>query len=163
LYRRTLPSGSLYYAGFYEKGSTMLLADRSTGEQDEKPANIAAGKLLAQLPLDKLFRAKTPEFSEKMEGAERLKNMPFADYLAWFWNTDASEYIRDRVEAEKSLSKVYIRDQARYVKNHASTYPLFKKTILSLTMRMILLSSIHAGASLLPNLQSNGDSTAPLP
>jgi hypothetical protein len=130
LYLRTLPSGPVYYARFYEKGNKTLLADRSTGEQDEKPANIAAGKLLAQLPLDKIVRAKTSEFSEKIEGAERLKNMPFADYLTWFWNAGTSEYIRDRIDAEKPLSKVYIRDQARYVKDHAAKYPLFKKTAL---------------------------------
>jgi len=130
LYLRSLPSGAVYYARFYEKNSNMLLADRSTGEFDEKMANIAAGILLAQLPLDKLFRAKTSEFSEKMEGAERLKNMPFADFLVWFWNPDTSEYVRDRIDAERALSKTYIRDQTRYVRNYAATYPLFKKTAL---------------------------------
>jgi integrase len=130
LYLRTLPSGQIYYARFYEKGNKILLADRSTGEADERLANIAAGKLLAQLPLDKLAKTKVSEFAEKMEGAERLKNMPFADYLVWFWNADASDYIRDRIDAEKPLSKVYIRDQARYIKNHASRYPLFKKIAL---------------------------------
>jgi len=130
LYIRTLPSGPIYYARFYEKNSNMLLADRSTGENDEKQANIAAGKLLAQLPLDKLFRTKTSEFSEKMEGAERLKNMPFANFLGWFWNPDSSEYIRDRTDAERPLSKVYLRDQARNVKKYASKYPLFNKTAL---------------------------------
>jgi integrase len=130
LYLRSLPSGPVYYARFYEKGNNVLLADRSTGEQDEKLANIAAGTLLAQLPLDKIARTKASEFSEKMEGAERLKTMPFANYLVWFWNADTSEYIRDRIDAEKALSKVYIRDQARYVRDHASKYPLFKKTAL---------------------------------
>jgi integrase len=130
LYQRALPSGTIYYARFYEKTSNILLADRSTGEQDEKQANIAAGKLLAQLPLDKLFRVKTSEFSEKLEGAERLKNMPFADFLIWFWNADTSEYIRDRIDAERPLSKIYIRDQFRNAKKHASTYHLFKKTAL---------------------------------
>jgi len=130
LYLRTLPSGSIYYARFYEKNSNILLADRSTGESDEKLANIAAGKLLAQLPLDKFFRIKTSEHSEKLEGAERLKNMSFADFLLWFWNADTSEYIRDRIDAERPLSKVYIRDQARNVKKHALSYSLFKKTAL---------------------------------
>jgi integrase len=130
LYQRALPSGTIYYARFYEKNNNLLLADRSTGENDERLANIAAGKLLAQLPLDKIFRAKTSEFSEKLEGAERLKNMPFADFLFWFWNSDTSEYIRDRIDADRALSKVYIRDQARNVKQYALTYPLFKKTAL---------------------------------
>jgi hypothetical protein len=75
--------------------------------------------------LDKLLRTKTSEFSERIEGAERLRNMPFADFLAWFWNPETSEYIRDRIEAEKPLSKVYIRDQARNIKNYVSKYPLF--------------------------------------
>jgi integrase len=130
LYLRTLPSGPVYYARFYEKSDKTVLADRSTGEQDEKQANIAAGKLLAQLPLDKIVRVKASEFSEKLEGAERLKNMPFADYLTWFWNTDTSDYIQARIDAEQPLSKVYIRDQARYVRDHASAYPLFKRTAL---------------------------------
>jgi integrase len=139
LYRRKLPTGQIYYARFYEKNSDILLADRSTGEQDEKLANISAGKLLAQLPLDKLFRAKTSNYFEKMEGSERLKNMPFADFLSWFWNANTSEYIHDRIDAEKSLSKGYIRDQARLVNNYASNYPLFKKTAL----RDITLYSIE--------------------
>ena len=106
LYQRTLPSGPVYYARFYEKDSNTLLADRSTGENDLKFANIAAGKLLAQLPLDKLFRTKTSDFAEKMEGAERLMNMPFADFLVWFWNPDTSEYIRDRIDAGRSFRNV---------------------------------------------------------
>ena len=130
LYLRKVASGGLYYARFFETNSGILLADRSTGEDDEKLANAAAGKLLAQLPLSELYRRKTSEFSEKIEGAERLKNMPFADFLVWFWNAETSEYIRDRIGAEKPLSKVYIRDQARNVKLHASAYPLFKKTSL---------------------------------
>lgn len=105
LYLRALPSGPVYYARFYEKSSKMLLADRSTGEQGEKTANIAAGKLLAQLPLDKHARTKASEFSQKVGSSERLKNMPFADFLAWFWNADTSDYIRDRIDAEKPLEK----------------------------------------------------------
>ena len=130
LYLRKLPSGIVYYARFYEKNNDILLADRSTGEQNEKQANIAAGKLLVQLPLDKLLRAKTSKFMEQIENVERLKNMPFADYLVWFWNADTSEYIRDRIDAEKSLSNKYIKDQARCIKNHAANYSLFKKTAL---------------------------------
>jgi hypothetical protein len=56
--------------------------------------------------------------------------MSFANYLTWFWNTDTSEYIRDHIDAEKPLSKLYIRNQANNVKRHAITYPLFKKTAL---------------------------------
>jgi hypothetical protein len=37
---------------------TSDFADCSTGEQEEKLANIAAGTLLAQLPLDKIARTK---------------------------------------------------------------------------------------------------------
>jgi integrase len=130
LYVRSLPSGKVYYARFYEKGNKKILADRSTGEEDEKQANITAGALLATLPLEKIARTKASEFSEKMEGAERLKNMPFADYLAWFWNKETSEYIQDRINAERPLSNGYIFDQSQYVKKYASKYPLFKKTAL---------------------------------
>jgi integrase len=130
LYLRTLPFGTIYYARFYERSNSVILADRSTGQEDEKQANIAAGKLLAQLPLDNLFRAKTSEFAERADKAERLKNMPFADFLVWFWNGDTSEYIRDRIDAERPLAKKYVKDQSRNVKNHASTYLLFRKTPL---------------------------------
>ena len=130
LYIRSLPSGPIYYARFYEKNSDLLLADRSTGEQNEKQAITTAGILLAQLPLEKLLRAKTSEFSEKIEGAERLKNMPFANFLAWFWNPDTSEYIRGRIDVDNPMSKVYIRDQARNVEKYASEYPIFNKTAL---------------------------------
>jgi len=130
LYQRTLPSGNVYYARFFKKNSNIILADRSTGESDDKSANIAAGKLLAQLPLDKNYRKKTSEFSDRIEGAERLKNMPFVDFLVWFWNENTSEYIQDRIDAGKPLSNKYIKDQARNIKNYTSTYLLFKKMAL---------------------------------
>ena len=61
LYKRNLPKGELFYARFYERGSSVVLADRSTGEADERRATAAAGKLLAKLPLAKLARAKAPK------------------------------------------------------------------------------------------------------
>ena len=57
-----------------------------------------------------------------MEGAERLKNMPFSDYLTWFWNAETSEYIQARIDAGKPLSKTYIRDQLRCIKKYAADY-----------------------------------------
>jgi len=130
LYQRTLPSGYIYYARFFKKDTSIVLADRSTGESDEKLANITAGKLLALLPLEKQYSKKRSEFSEKMEGTEKLRNMSFSDFLVWFWNPESSEYIRDRINAEKPLSNRYVKDQSRYVKKHASVYSLFKRTAL---------------------------------
>jgi integrase len=130
LYLRKLPKGSIYYARFMEKGGSTILADRSTGENNEKLANIAAGKLLGQLALEKLIRAKQSDNAAKLEDIERIKNMPFADYLVWFWNPETSDYIQDLIDAEKHLSNKYIQNQARNVKNHVATYQLFKKTTL---------------------------------
>jgi integrase len=130
LYIRSLPKGDLYYARFYEKGKTAILADRSTGESSEDRARAAAGKLLAQLPLDKLARAKAQELSDKLNNTERLKNMPFSTYLLWFWDAKTSDYIKDRIDAEKPLSGAYIKTQYRYVKKHAADYTPFKKAAL---------------------------------
>jgi hypothetical protein len=90
LYKCTLPKGELFYARFYERDGTTVLADRSTGEADERRATAAAGKLLSTLPLAKLARAKAAKSSDGFKDAEK------------------SDYIRDRVDAEKPLSNCYI-------------------------------------------------------
>lgn len=97
LYKRALPTGELYYARFFEKGNTVVLADRSTGEPDEGRATAAAGKLLAQLPLAKIAKAKASMSTGGFEEAERLRNMDLASYFTWFWTAEESDYIRDRI------------------------------------------------------------------
>jgi hypothetical protein len=77
----------------------------STGEQAEKPANIAAGKLLARPPPDRFARTKASRFSENPENAERLKNMPFADFPVRFRNTETSDYIRDPAPSGRHKDK----------------------------------------------------------
>jgi integrase len=128
LYKRALPTGELYYARFFEKGNTVVLADRSTGEPDEGRATAAAGKLLAQLPLAKIAKAKAASSTDGFEEAERLRNMDLASYFTWFWTAEESDYIRDRIDAEKPLSNYYILSQSRSVAKHASSYQPFKKT-----------------------------------
>ena len=130
LYTRTLPTGNIYYARFYEKGNSSVLADRSTGEVDENMANIAAGKLLAQLPLEKISRTKAQQHTEKYNKAETLRNMNLAEYLVWFWTPELSDYIRDRIDAEKALTNAYVKSQYSYMINHAATYVPFKKIAL---------------------------------
>jgi integrase len=130
LYKRTLPKGELFYARFYERDSTTVLADRSTGEADERRATAAAGKLLSTLPLAKLARAKAAKSSDGFEDAEKIRNMNLDAYFAWFWDPEKSDYIRDRVDAEKPLSNYYIQTQTRYITKHAVGYAPFKKTLV---------------------------------
>jgi hypothetical protein len=66
--------------------------------------SLAASKLLVQLPLEKIARAKQSKSSANLAEVERLKNMPFADFLLWFWNPDTSDYIKDRIDSENPLS-----------------------------------------------------------
>jgi len=130
LYKRTLPKGELYYARFFEKGRAVVLADRSTGEAEEAKALVAAGKMLAQLPLEKLARAKASQHQDGFEATERLRNMDLASFFVWFWTPGASDYLRDREDAEKALSAYYIQNQGRYISKHAATYQPFKRTPL---------------------------------
>jgi len=130
LYKRTLPKGELYYARFFEKGRAVVLADRSTGEAEEAKALVAAGKMLAQLPLDKLARAKAAKDQDGFEAAERLRNMDLAAFFTWFWTPGASDYLRDREDAEKPLAAYYIQNQSRYIAKHAAGYQPFKRTPL---------------------------------
>jgi len=130
LYKRTLPKGELYYARFFVKGQTLVLADRSTGEEEEAQALVAAGKMLAQLPLERLARAKAAKDRDGLEAAEHLRNMDLASFFTWFWTPGASDYLRDREDAEKPLSNYYVLCQSRYIAKHAATYQPFKKTSL---------------------------------
>lgn len=128
LYKRNLPKGELFYARFYERGSSVILADRSTGEADERRATAAAGKLLAKLPLAKLARAKASKATDGFEDAEKLRNMTLDVYFTWFWDSTKSDYIRDCIDAEKPLSNYYILSQSRSIAKHAATYQSFKST-----------------------------------
>jgi hypothetical protein len=56
--------------------------------------------------------------------------MDLASFFTWFWTTDASDYIQDRIDAEKPLSNYYILCQSRYISKHAASYQSFKKTLL---------------------------------
>jgi integrase len=143
LYTRTLPKGVIYYARFFEKGSPVILADRSTGEEDKDSAKIAAGKLLALLPLEKISRIKTQQHTDKYLKAEGLKNMSLAEYLVWFWTANLSDYIKDRIDAEKPLTKNYIKTQHQYMSNYASTYVPFKNTALRDTTLYLLEQWMH--------------------
>ena len=131
LYKCTLPTGELYCARFFEKGNPVVLAGRSTGESSETRATAAAaGKLLGQLLLDKLARAKASVDQNGFEAAERMRNMDLASFFTQFWTPSASDYLRDREDAEKPLSNYYILCQLRYIAKHAATYQPFKKTPL---------------------------------
>jgi hypothetical protein len=85
LNKRTLPKGELCYARFFEKGRVDVLADRSTGKAEEAQALIAAVKILAQLPLEKLALSKAAKDQDGFEAAERLRNMDLAAFFTWFW------------------------------------------------------------------------------
>ena len=63
-------------ARFFEKGRAVVLADCSTGEAEEPKAFVVAGKMLAQLLLEKLARAKAAQSQDGSEDAEK----PLSNY-----------------------------------------------------------------------------------
>ncbi len=85
-------------------------------------------ELLAKLPLAKLARAKASKATDGFEDAEKLRNMTLDVYFTWFWDSTKSDYIRDRIDAEKPLSNYYILSQSRSIAKHAATYQSFKST-----------------------------------
>ena len=87
-----------------EKSKGRILAQRSTGTDDGRMAAAKAGQFLVELPLAKLAQAKSAQDQEGYEGAKRLRNMDLASFFTWFWTTGASDYIQDRIDAEKPLS-----------------------------------------------------------
>lgn len=86
-----------------------LAADRSTGEAEEDQALVAAGKMLAQLPLEKLARPKAAMHQDGFEAAERLRNM---DRIADALEVPVYElFMKDSPAVERAVSKFEVRER----------------------------------------------------
>lgn len=120
LFRRPALDGRvIIYARFIEKATGTILSQRSLGTDDDREAAGRAGQLIVKLPLAKIAKAKLSKSKENLESAERLRNMDLASYFTWFWTPGASDYLRDRIDAEKPLSNYYVQTQGRYIAKHA--------------------------------------------
>jgi len=62
--------------------------------------------------------------------AERLRNIDLASFFTQFWTQGASDYLRDREDAEKPLAAYYIQNQGRYIAKYAAGYQPFKRAPL---------------------------------
>jgi len=91
LFKRPAVDGRVvFYARFIEKATGTILTQRSLGTGDERDAVAQAGRLMAQLPLAKIAKAKVSQTQGNLESAERLRNMDLASYFIWFWTPGAS-------------------------------------------------------------------------
>ena len=116
LFKRLAVDGHVvFYARFMEKATGTILSQRSMGTDDEREAAAQAGRLMTQLPLANIAKAKASHAQDDFESAESLRNMDLASYFTWFWTPGVSAYLRDRIEAEKPLSNYYVQTQGRYI------------------------------------------------
>lgn len=130
LFKRHNPDKSfIYYARFIDVGTGAILAQRSLGTADPMQAAAAAGRLLAELPLHQLARAKRGAESADLESSERLRDMMLSKYFVWFWGSN-SDYLADKAASAKPLSTEYVKTQRRYIERHAEGYAGFKKIAL---------------------------------
>ncbi|MEI6388684.1 MAG: site-specific integrase [Spirochaetota bacterium] len=131
LFKRPNKDGTtVLYARLIEKSTGTVLAQRSTGTDDPFQAAARAGQYLVELPLPRIAQAKTAKDRERLDAAERVRNMDLVTFFTWFWTPGASDYIQDRIDAEKPLSNYYIQTESRYIAKHAATYQPFRKTSL---------------------------------
>jgi len=122
--------GYVYYARLIDQKTGKILAQRSTGTDDERKAAAKAGQFLIGLPLANIAQYRDQEEKKGAATSENLKSMKLTAYFAWFWGPE-SFYIADRTNAEKKLSSEYILTQSRYIARHASKYAPFKTTPLA--------------------------------
>ncbi len=93
---------------FYERAAASCSpTDPRASPMRAGQPTAAAGKLLAQLPLAKIAKAKAAKNTDGFE---------------------ETDYIHDRIDAGKSLSNYYTLTQSRSVAKHAASYQPFKKT-----------------------------------
>lgn len=137
LFRRLSRAGvQIYYARLIDRKSGHILAQRSTGTSDEREAAAEAGRLLAKLPLEALARAHEEGAAADFSETERLRDTMLSDFFVHFWADDSS-YLNARADADKPLSKMYIKNRRSSVSRFAANYPPFKRTPLRLTSLLL--------------------------
>ena len=131
LFKRRNKDGSfVFYARLIDQKSGKILAQRSTGTDDERKAAAKAGQFLVGIPLAEIANYREQEDKNGAATAIDIRSMKLAKYFVWFWSPE-SFYIADRANAEKKLSSEYIQTQSRYVARHAINYEPFKTTPLA--------------------------------
>jgi hypothetical protein len=130
LFNRSNQDGaSVLYVRIIDKQTGQVLAQRSTGTDNERDAGAVAGRLLAELPLDALVQARDDQAAANFAEADRLRDTMLSKFFTQFWD-EGSTYLIARAEAGKPLSGAYIRDRRSSVKRFAAVYPLFQRTPL---------------------------------
>ena len=135
--RPTKTGASVLYVRIIDKQTGQVLAQRSTGTDNERDAGAVAGRLLAELPLDALVRARDDQAAANFAEADRLRDTMLSRFFTQFWD-EGSTYLIARSEAGKPLSGAYIRDRRSSVKRFAAVYPLFQRTPLRATSLLLL-------------------------
>lgn len=135
--RATKSGSSVIYARIIDKQTGQILAQRSTGTNDEREAAAQAGRLLAELPLDAMVRAREDQAAADFSEAERLRDTMLSKFFTQFWG-EGSAYLRARDEAGKPLSGMYIMNKRSSVKRYAALYPQFQRTPLRATSLLLL-------------------------
>jgi len=135
--RPTKTGVSVLYVRIIDKQTGQVLAQRSTGTDDEREAAAYAGRLLTELPLDAIVRAREDQSAANFSETERLRDTMLAAFFTHFW-AEESSYLRAREEAGKPLSGMYITNKRSSVKRFAAVYPQFQRTPLRATSLILL-------------------------
>ena len=135
--RSTKSNSIILYVRIVDKQTGRVLAQRSTGTDDEREAAAFAGRLLESLPLDALARSQEDRAAADFAEAENLRSAMLSKFFAQFW-AEGSSYLIARAEAGKPLSGAYLRDRRSSIKRFAAPYPLFQRTPLSDTSLLLL-------------------------
>jgi integrase len=137
-FNRATKSGKpVIYVRIIDKQTGQVLAQRSTGADNERDAGAVAGRLLTELPLDAMVRAREDQSAADFSETERLRDTMLSNFFTQFW-AQGSSYLRAREEAGKPLSGMYITNKRSSVKRFASVYPQFQRTPLRATSLLLL-------------------------
>jgi integrase len=137
-FNRATKSGTpVIYVRIIDKQTGQVLAQRSTGADNERDAAAFAGRLLTELPLDAMVRAREDQSAADFSETERLRDTMLSTFFTQFW-AQGSSYLRAREEAGKPLSGMYITNKRSSVKRFASVYPQFQRTPLRATSLLLL-------------------------
>lgn len=135
--RPTKADSAVIYVRIVDTESGRVLAQRSSGTDDEREAAAFAGKLLASLPLEALAKAHEDRAAADFAEAEQLRSTMLSKFFTQFWE-DNSPYLVARAEAGKPHNGAYLRDRRSLIKRFAAQFPLFQRTPLSATSLLLL-------------------------
>jgi len=84
--RPTKTGAAVLYVRIVDKQTGQVLAQRSTGTDNERDAGAVAGRLLAELPLDALVRARDDQAAANFAEADRLRDTMPSKFFTQFWD-----------------------------------------------------------------------------